>query len=241
MTRFYLSALMFYLVTLEVSAAPSFQQRYAELGLSLLGFQPLYEDEKNTATVLPHLEFQYDNFYLRDLELGYLFVQDYQQEITLSLAADRFSLYKVPSGSRAKGKQDAINLKGGISRYYNSGLYTATVMTDISEVHDGSQVELSWFYPQYSGYWTWYGGIYGNWMDRHLVEHYYTTKSPVPGYKAQDGWSIAPTLSLDYQTEGGWLFNMAVMVEFYSPEIYKSPLIEHRHRGAMNFTIIRQF
>jgi len=222
------------------NAAPGYSKKTVQLGLSSLYFQPLYKGENHNSYILPVIDAQYQGFYFRGLELGYLLEQSYKQEVVLAVAADKFSVYDMPDSSRAKGKQDALNLKAGISRFYGNQIFSASLATDFSQVHDGSQVELSWFYSWYAGSKILYGGVYGYWYDRLLTEHYFSPESP-SSYKSRDAWILAPAISLDVYAGEHWQWQVGMMLDFYSPQIYQSPLIEGNKRLLSMFSIAHNF
>lgn len=228
------------IVSCLADAAPDYSKNSIQLGLSSLYFQPLYKGENHNSYILPVIDAQYQDLYFRGLELGYLLEQSHQQGVVLAVAADKFSVYDMPDSSRAKGKQDALNLKAGISRFYGNQILSASLATDFSQVHDGSQVEISWFYSWYAGSKIVYGGVYGYWYDHLLTEHYFSPESP-SSYKPRDAWILAPAISLDVYASGRWQWQVGMMLEIYSPQVYQSPIVQGNKRLLSMLSIAHKF
>lgn len=222
-------------------ASVTYGQDFTSIGISSFIYQTPYETSDNDHSIntswSPFIAAQYNNFFIRDVEIGYQFLTTYDYGAALSLSGDHLNQQRKGkvAGSTLKSIKDGLNLKGSFSLYRQSGIYSLTAMQDISDVHAGKESTLSWLYTVRTSRrglnLTWYPSIYASWMDEKLVEHYFNTQ------RNRSAWRYGMGVTLDYHPAEHWLIQTVIENEHYSSEITHSPAVERSNVWFLTFNL----
>lgn len=200
---------------LHSHASVTYGQDFTNIGLSSYVYESPYKSEEVENTWSPYIALQYENFFIRDIELGYQFLTTYDYGAAISLSGDELNKQQK---NKNKTINEGLNLKGSFSVYRQSGIYTLTAMQDISGVHNGKESTLSWLYTLRGLGLTWYPNLYASWMDEALVQHYFSGNKE-DSVKANSGWRYGIGVTADYHPAQRWLVQTVIANEHYSTEL----------------------
>lgn len=224
--------LFMFLSVAPAQASVIYGQDYTSIGISSFVFESPYINEEVVNTWSPYIALQYKNFFIRDVELGYQFLNTYQYGAAISLSGDEMNQQRSREGLNKKNKriEDGFNLKGSFSLFQSSGIYTITAAQDISDAHEGMESKFSWLYSIKQSRVTWYPTIYASWMSDKLVEHYFEVKD-------KTAWRYGAGVSINYLFAQRWSLNSIVANESYSKQITKSPIVDRSNVWAASINL----
>lgn len=217
------------LSSMPVQASVLYGQDFTSVGISSFVFESPYVGEDVVNTWSPYIALQYKNFFIRDVEVGYQFLNTFQYGAAVSLSGDEMNRQGKREGSNKK-INDGLNLKGSFSLYRQSGIYTFTAMKDISEEHDGLESKISWLYSIKQSKLTWYPTIYASRMSSELVEHYFDVKD-------KTAWRYGAGVSLDYNYAPRWSLQTILANESYSKQVTASPSTDRSNVWAASINL----
>lgn len=220
----------------SVQGSVIYGQDYTNIGLSSFVYEsPFIEDAEVENTWSPYIALQYKNIFIRDVEIGYQVLNDYDYGAALSLSGDE--LYRT-RGNAAGVDREGLSAKGSFSVYRPSGNYTVSAMQDISGVHDGVQSTLNWFYSLRGSRLNYYPTIYAKWMSPELVEHYFFPEENNAEERiAKAAWRYGVGIGIDYHPHQRWLIQANIANESYSEQIAKSRYVDRSSTWLMSLNV----
>lgn len=217
-------------------------QDYTSIGVSSFVYESPYTDDGIENTWSPFLALQYGNFFVRGVEAGYQLVNDYDYGAAISISGDELYRKNKNPNRQQDGQgnnvvSEGLNIKGSISLYQQSGIYTLSAMQDISDVHEGIESTVSWMYTLRSSSVTWFPSLYMTWMDDKLVEHYFASNNLREEQNMDSGWRYGAGLTMDYHPSSRWLVQGNLANESVSEQVTRGSQIEKTSTWLMSINI----
>lgn len=203
------------------------------LGLGAGFSESIYQGIDDDTQALPLFDIEYGNFYLSGLEAGYRYYETDTVSLYAAIAGDDLDGERTDSAQlRDLGDVDSgTNLKLGAELETDIGILELSVMQDLSDEHEGTQVSFGWGVPLVEkGRFSLMAEANVSWLSDDLVNHYYgvSASQAQPGraaYSADSAWVYGAGLNGRYAMTENWIVIGAVGYEAYSDEITDSSIV----------------
>ncbi|WP_027859688.1 MipA/OmpV family protein [Marinobacterium jannaschii] len=191
--------------SLLLPAATQAEELEIGLGLGISAGQSIYRGVDTQYQAIPLLNLQYGAFYLEGFEAGYQIADNDRFNLYAALAADSLD------GERTDGDllddlgdaDSGVNLKLGGEFYTPAGILGGYIAQDVSDEHEGTELNLSWAVPTKLAGVQLKPAVYATWMSDELTNHYYgvSAANSRPGRAA-------------YTADSGWRYGVEVMAQY---------------------------
>lgn len=203
------------------------------LGLGAVTSQSIYAGMDDQTDLVPLINLEYGQFYMREMEAGYQVIENRNFKIYTAVAGDTLT-GKREDSSRLKDMGDVdsgVNLKLGGELYTSFGILGSSIAQDISDEHDGSELSFSLVIPVKAAGIPLRYTAYVNWMSEDLVNHYFgvSQSDAKPGraaYNSDAGWRYGIQVMSEYPLTKQLSLTGGVTAEWYSDEISNSSIVE---------------
>ncbi len=198
---------------------------------------------------IPFIEYESEQFSVSPLEASYhFFITD---DIWIDgIAALRLQGIDETLSDQLKGINERENaIDAGIKLNYFTdyfGHLSMSIMQDISDVHQGNEINLSYEYTFEFGDIALSPSLYVNRQNGNLVDYYYgveakESRANRKAYQGEATFNYGVGLSLSYQFTDAWaLFTMANLTRFGSG-IADSPIVENDYAWSSGLGIVYSF
>ncbi len=212
----------------------------AEESMKLIGVGAVISDSPykgvgTKTTPLPLIRWDYKNFYIKGVEVGYKFYET--EDVALSvLASPRFMGYHSSESDALRGMENRENsFDAGVSGHYKlSGwggpAVGVKIVTDVGGVCNGQVVTLS-LSKKFSGkYFELTPSVGARLQTASMVDYYYGVRASEaavdrPEYKPGMAVNYFGDVMFNFAIHPKWIVVTKVGVEFLDREITKSPIV----------------
>ncbi|MEY8581583.1 MipA/OmpV family protein [Enterobacter roggenkampii] len=204
-------------------------------GGALAVVDPAYRKTGTEILTVPLVNYEYGNFYLRSLNVGYYLFRDGENDLALNAGVGtlRFSPSDSDDSNMKTLDKRRLSVMSGITmnNRFRQGTLRTSVMTDISGNSGGTMADMTWLYPLHSGNLVVTPGFGLNWNDSQYNRYYYgitsseSRRSGMKQYSPGDSVTFSMELSVFYQVNKNWYLTSSVKATELSGTIRQSDMV----------------
>lgn len=196
-----------------------------------------YRDTDPLVLPLPMIDYEYNNFFIHNLNAGYYLWNDTSNKFAVNVWYNPLS-YNHDDTDNEQMKQ--LNNRhstamAGLTWTHLAdwGVIRTAVSADILGNSDGVVADVGYLYPIHSGNWTVVPGIGVTWNSSDQNNYYYgishdeSVRSGYSEYSADDSWNPWLELAMKYQINENWHVSGLVRAVSLSNNISGSPMVDN--------------
>lgn len=222
-------------------AASSQNIAYAEewgIGAGVASVQSPYKNVDVDNTAVPYLYYEGERFSASFDSMSYSFVKGDSFELSV-LGKVRYMGYEAKDSSTLTGmkkRDNSIDLGMSAGVGGNWGILSISAVSDVSDRHEGEEVEVTYLAPFGDDVWSVTPYIGARWQSKELVDYYYGVRKNEarlgrPQFAGEDTVNTFIGIDTTYRLSQNWQLASGLDYTRLGDEIKNSPIVSRDYQS----------
>lgn len=219
-----------------------------QAGVAVQSGRSILMDEEDKAEFAPIFNYMGERFSMVGGTLSYELVGADSMQFSV-IAQGRDDGYKADDSDAVSGMDEResgfdVGFNAAVGGFW--GTMQVSLLSDVSETSEGSEVDLRYSYPVQSGLWTFETAAGATWKSEELVDYYYGVKESEvrigrDAYQGEAALNPYAEFVVAYKLTRQWSIIGGVEVERLDDAIADSPIIDEDYDFAGYSAVMYNF